>query len=359
MGLVLMIIAYCCFLIIPNPWEKSIANTIYFFLMLALFYIFYTLTMVTYYATFTEVVDNEKDRRFLSNTKSVADVFYFIVGFALVPIMLKGINIRLVALIVLPTVLLMLIPLIMLKEKSTKVERLEDTTQSVNIFKSVAYAFKNKSFIIWMVVYSFMTFGLQLFLNGINEYFSIAGISMIATMAASFAPVPLTFIIYNKLIDKFGFKFAYQYTLVIFTISMLFMFGLSFVGQGTLKLVLSIVGGLFTSLAIGAMFAVSYSIPSQLAADEEKKTGVSNSAMYFAVQGLFSGVVAGLGGGALLTALKTLMIGDKPGTFYIGIISASSCIIAFILCFFLPKSIKYLGKKNKSKEETSNEERKE
>ena len=358
-GLVFMVIAYCCFLIIPNAWAGSMVNTVYFFLMLALFYIFYTLTMVTYYATFTEVVDNEKDRRFLSNTKSVADVFYFIVGFALVPIMLKGINIRLVALIVLPTVLLMLIPLFMLKEKSTKGEKLEDTTQSVNIFKSVAYAFKNKSFIIWMIVYSFMTFGLQLFLNGINEYFSIAGISMIATMAASFAPVPLTFIIYNKLIDKFGFKFAYQYTLVIFTISMLFMFGLSFMAQGTLKLVLSIVGGLFTSLAIGAMFAVSYSIPSQLAADEEKKTGVSNSAMYFAVQGLFSGVVAGLGGGALLTALKTLMIGDKPGTFSIGIVSAASCIIAFILCFFLPKSIKYLGKKNKSKEETPDEETKE
>ena len=59
----------------------------------------HTLTMVTYYATFTEIVDNEKDRRFLSNTKSIADITYFIFGFALVPMILKGLNVKYVALI--------------------------------------------------------------------------------------------------------------------------------------------------------------------------------------------------------------------------------------------------------------------
>lgn len=346
-GLIPMIAAYCLFLLVPFNGE-SIWNTIYYFVMLVIFYTSYTLTMVTYYATFTEIVDNEADRRFLTNMKSIADIVYFIVGFALVPMMLKGLNIRLVALIVLPFVFLMIIPLVLMKEESTVNGIKGEVGDKLNIFRSLAITFKNKDFIIWMIVYSFMTFGLQLFLSGINEYFSIAGFDMTLVMAGSFAPVPLTFIIYNKLIEKKGFKFAYQYTLVVFAISMLAMFGLSYLEQGTLKMVLSIaIAVCFTSLSIGAMFAVAYSIPSQLAADEEKRTGISHSAMYFAVQGLFSGLMSGFAGTTILTILKETVFLDKSGTYYITVISALSCLVAFFLCFALPKSISLLGKKEK------------
>ena len=359
LGLIPMVIAYVLFAVIPilpTDGFTEIWSTIFYFSILALFYTFYTLTMVTYYATFTEIVDNEADRRYLTNMKSIADIVYFIVGFALVPILLKGINIRWVALIVLPFVLLMLIPLFMMKEESTKDGVKGPIGEDINLVKSFAITFKNKDFIIWMIVYSFMTFGLQLFLSGINEYFSIAGFEMIYVMAASFAPVPLTFKVYNMLIEKKGFRFAYQYTLIIFAISMLAMFGMSYLEQGTLKLVLSIlIAAFFTSFSIGAMFAVAYSIPSQIAADEEKKTGISHSAMYFAVQGLFSGAVAGLGGGAFLTFLKGIEIFSKAGTYYITVFSAISCLIAFGLCFALPKSIALLGRKNKEKKDDDEE----
>ena len=75
--------------------------------------------MVTYYATFTEIIDNAQDRTFLSNVKSVCDIVYFIIGYVAVSALLKGINIRIVALILLPLVLTMLIPLFKIKEKST------------------------------------------------------------------------------------------------------------------------------------------------------------------------------------------------------------------------------------------------
>ena len=211
-GAIPMILSYLAFaLLTPYKGGIDIGNTVFYFAMLAIFYVSYTLTMVTYYATFTEIVDNEHDRRFLSNTKSIADIVYFIIGFALVPMILKGLNIRIVALIVLPTVLLILIPLIMIKEPSTKdgVLNEEGKEKTVNLFKSIGYTFKNWKFVLWMICYSFMTFGLQLFLNGINEYFSVAGLNMIFVMMAAFAPTPLTFIIYNKLHVKKGFGFAF------------------------------------------------------------------------------------------------------------------------------------------------------
>ena len=347
LGVIPMVLAYSAFLLVPHEAEESWINTIYYFVILAIFYTTYTLTMVTYYATFTEIVDNEKDRRFLTNTKSIADIVYFIIGFALVPMLMKGLNVRIVALIVLPSVLLILIPLFMIKEGSTKEGVTGQKEETVNLFKSVGYTFKNWKFVLWMCVYSFMNFGLQLFLNGINEYFSVAGMNMIFVMLGAFLPVPLTFIIYNRLNVKKGFGFAYQYTLLIFVISMLSMFGVSFMESGVSKTILSVLCGLIASFSVGAMFAVSYSIPSKLASDDEKETGISHSAMYFAVQGLFACIASGLGVATVLTILKDNVLFDRPATFYITLISAIACLVAFGLVFILPKSLKDLGKESR------------
>ncbi|MDE7405569.1 MAG: MFS transporter [Clostridiales bacterium] len=337
-GLVALIASYLLFvLIIPNN-GATIGNTVFFGLVLCLFYAAYTLTMVTYYATFTEVVDNIDDRNFVSNVKSVADIIYFIVGYVVVRMLLSGMNIKWVALIVLPISLTMIIPMFMIKEESTKGKKLESET--VNLFKSIAYTFKNKDFILWMVVYAFMTFGSQLFLGGINEYFSYTGMSMIYVMLGAFVPVPFTLMLYNYIIKKKGFGFAFRYTLIAYSVSMLALFGASFSPSGAVKLACGILGGVICSFSIGAFFAVAYSIPSHLAAEDEKRTGIKHSAMYFAVQGLFAGVATGLATGVVLTALKQ----NGGAMTYLTVLCSVGCLVAFALSFILPKSINVLGK---------------
>ncbi len=345
-GLVPMILAYVLFtLVTPNPQGATLLNTIFYGVTLCVFYSFYTLTMVTYYATFTEIVDTQEERNFMSNVKSVCDIVYFILGYVVVRMLLNGLNVRPVAMIVLPIVLTMLIPLLLIREDSTKDGVItrdgEETSVSVNLFKSIAYTFKNKDYILWMIVYSFMTFGVQLFLSGINEYFSVAGMNMMFVMMAAFAPVPFTLLIYNRLTRKFGFGFSYRYTLVIFAVGMAAMFTVSYLPAGTLKTILAIVTGLISSFGIGAMFSVAYSVPSQLAAEEEKRTGISNAAMYFAVQGLFAGVASGIGGQAVLTMMKTNNVVK-----YMTLVCAIAVLVAFVLSFMLPKSVTLMGKKD-------------
>ena len=345
-GLVPMILAYVLFtLVTPNPQGATLLNTIFYGVTLCVFYSFYTLTMVTYYATFTEIVDTQVERNFMSNVKSVCDIVYFILGYVVVRMLLNGLNVRPVAMIVLPIVLTMLIPLLLIREDSTKDGVItrdgEETSVSVNLFKSIAYTFKNKDYILWMIVYSFMTFGVQLFLSGINEYFSVAGMNMMFVMMAAFAPVPFTLLIYNRLTRKFGFGFSYRYTLVIFAVGMAAMFAVSYLPAGTLKTILAIVTGLISSFGIGAMFSVAYSVPSQLAAEEEKRTGISNAAMYFAVQGLFAGVSSGIGGQAVLTMMKTNNVVK-----YMTLVCAIAVLVAFVLSFMLPKSVTLMGKKD-------------
>ena len=345
LGLVPMILAYVLFtLVTPNPGGMTMLNTVFYGVVLCVFYSFYTLTMVTYYATFTEIVDRQEDRNFISNVKSVCDIVYFILGYVVVRMLLGGMNIRSVSMLVLPIVLTMLIPIFLIKEKSTLDGVVEDAdgqaSETVNLFKSIAFTFKNRSYILWMIVYSFMTFGVQLFLSGINEYFSVAGMSMMLVMIAAFGPVPATLLIYNKLTRTRGFGYSYRYILLIFAAGMLAMFAVSYLPAGSLKTILAIVTGLISSFGIGAMFSVAYSIPSELAAEEEKRTGISNAAMYFAVQGLFAGVASGIGGQAVLTLLKT-----KNVVRYMTLICAVAMVAAFALTALLPESIRLLGKK--------------
>ncbi len=354
LGLVPMVIAYVLFAVVtPEFRSESLLNTVFYFAMLCIFYVFYTLTMVTYYATFTEIVDNVDDRNFISNVKSVCDIVYFILGYVVVRAMLNGMNIRLVSMIVLPIVLTMLIPIFMIKERSTlpedrvKAGEADDTEtnlETVNLFRSIACTFKNKNYILWLIVYSFMTFGVQLFLSGINEFFSVSGMNMIIVMVCAFGPVPLTLMIYNKLIKKYGFGVAFAYTLIIFGLAMLGMYFIARMPQGQLKTIVSIVGGLLSSFAIGSLFAVAYSVPSQLAADEEKKTGISNSAMYFAVQGLFAGVASGIGGAFVLNLLK-----KTENTIYITMVAAIAMAVSLVLMIFLPKTVLRMGKEEKGK----------
>ena len=338
-GLIPTVVSYCLFLVPLNPFE-SILNTIWFGGLLIIFYACYTLTMLTYYATFSEVCKDESDALFLSNTKSIFDVVYFSLSFALVPLFVTlGINIRIIALIFLPLVLTMLIPFFLLKED----QNVEREIEPLTLGKSLAVSFKNRTFIYWMLTISIMTIGLQLFLGGINELFSTTGLNMTVVMASAFAPVPLTIMIYNKLVKKYGLGLGYKVVLLVFSFGMVVMllcYYLSKIGVDMLIITLiAAVGGALISLSIGAFFSITYTVPTNLAQRELAQNGNSVSGMYFAVQGLFEGIAAGIATGPILTFLK-----DKDVIYLLPIIVIVCCIVAFFLSFGFPDSIKYMSK---------------
>ncbi len=345
-GLVPLVISYVLFLL-PISNNESLANTIWFAVLLCIFYAFYTLTMLTFYATFSEVTETEDDMVFLSNVKSVCDVVYFILGFALLPIFVNiGMNIRIVALIFLPLVLFMLIPLFLLKEKPTNVDgNLE--VRTLKLKTSLTESFKNKKFVYWMFTISVMTIGTQLYLGGINEFFSNTGLDMTTVMASAFAPVPFTIILYNKIVKKWGLGVGYRYSLIIFSIGMIIMFLCNLFSQnlnGLHLTLIAILGGIFVSFAIGSFFSITYTVPSHLAQLEQENKKISISSMYFAVQGLFEGVASGIATGLILVTLK------ETGTIsYLTLIVAFCCMITFAMSFFLSDEVNHMGKENRLK----------
>lgn len=342
LGLVPMLAAYLLFLL-PLTKEASLLNTLWFALLLLVFYTFYTLTMLTFYATFAEITEKESDIALLSNVKSVCDVVYFILGYALVPAFVSmNLNIRVVALLFLPLSLTMLIPFFLLKEQPngetkavSSVSPAKEETPSLG--RSLVFALKDKPFLLWLCILFVMNMGLQLFLSGINEFFSTTGLNMTFIMASCFVPVPFTVALYNHILKKKGLGFAFRYILLVFSVGMLLL-PLCEVMPETMLYPFAIFCSLIVSLSIGAFFSVTYTAPSHRAA-LRKEENESSSSMYFAIQGLFEGASAGLASGVLLVFLKQSgLISTMP------LIVAAACLGAFFLSFLLPESIRRLGK---------------
>lgn len=343
-GIVPMIVAYLLFLV-PLTKGESVLNTIWFGALLCIFYACYTLTMLTYYATFSEVCETEKEAVFLSNTKSICDVVYFSLSFALVPVFVSlGVNIRIVALIFLPLVLTMLIPFFLLKEDATDGEE-ERKVEPLTLKKSLICSFKNWTYIYWLFTAFVMTIGLQLFLGGINELFSSTGLNMTLVMASSFAPVPLTLMLYNKIIKKYGFANAYRYALTIFSVGMIIMYFCNINSENMTELALNLVaicGGVFVSFALGSFFSLTYTVPTFLAKRELEQKGTDVATMYFAVQGLFEGIAAGVATGLILVFLK-----DHNCISWLPIIVAICCGIAFVMSFKFKDFLAKMGQEKK------------
>lgn len=339
-GFIPMIISYVLFLI-PLDQEATMLNTIWFAALLMIFYAFYTLTMLTFYGTFAEVTEKPQDLVLLSNSKSVCDVIYFSLSFALVPLFVSmGLNIRIVALIFMPLSLTMLIPMFLLKENDGTAETAV-SAQRTTLIGSLRFAFKDRFYILWLCILFVMNIGLQLFLSGINEFFSTMGLNMTFIMAFCFAPVPLTILLYNKIILKKGLGFSYRYILLVFALAMTMMAFCKLLPD-QLRFPYARLCSFIASFSIGSFFSVTYTVPSQCAANRNDG-GEKASSMYFAIQGLFEGASAGLASGVVLVFLKQFKGGALVP--YLTVIVALCCVAAFFLSYLLPKSISTIGRK--------------
>ena len=118
--------------------------------------------------------------------------------------------------------------------------------------------------------------------------------------------------------------------------------------------------GIFVSFAIGAFFSITYTVPAQLAAEENETGTVCASTMYFAVQGLFEAISASLATQVILIAIRMIGGGSKDAAgnitdgslmSFFPLFVAGFCMLAFLMTYLLPRSISRLGKINKSEED--------
>jgi Na+/melibiose symporter-like transporter len=346
LGFVPMVFAFVMFLV-PAFKDNLVLSTVWFGVFLLLFYCSYTCTMLAYYACFSEITNNDQERNFLSNVKSVADVIYFVIGFALMPILVNFMNIRVIVLIFSPLSLLILVVLFLLKDNADKPPGAA-VRKRAGIIENFAYTCKNKAFMRWMIVMVPMTFGIQMFLTGQNVFLSgvaqFTGGQIAIVNAFAFGPVPATMALYNFIIRKRGFRFGFIYAMLAFTLGMAVCVlpNAGIIQDMQTRLIVAICGGLLCSLGIGTFFAVTYFIPSHVAAREKAEKGRTQPSMYFAIQGLVGAVATAVSTGIVWVNIKT-----HGYTHLLTVVVGVFLLLACLATVILPKDISHIGKKEK------------
>lgn len=334
-----MVVSYLLLWWQPFALSNTTLNTWWVFIFVLIFFVSYTMTLIAYYASFSEVVNTESERAQLSSYKAFFDVIGYSIAYALIPVILgSGINIREIVFALSPLFLTMLIPLFLLKEEPTN-----EVTEKVTLKSQLKAAAGNKMFLKYLIVLAAIHFGLQLYLAAQTEIATGVmqldkGWKVAILNSAAFAPVPLMLILFNYIRKQKGIKFAYRTAMVAFGVGILiFTFGSGLLFKGndnwTIRLAIGVLGALTASFAIGPLFSFSYLMPSQIAAVEMKETGKNNTSMFFAVQGLVTQVAAAFSTGIVFVGIKSINVPFLPAASTLGLEGTTGIYLIPLIVF--------------------------
>ena len=368
-----MVVSYAlCWL--PVGGENQTINTIWIVFWAFVFFATYTMSLISFYGSLSNVCSDEKQRLRVSSFKAFFDTISYCVVYALVPLLLQLTNLHIdkFVFLCLPVMITMIIPLFIIKEgeKYGYPELQGENDEKIGIWESLKLTFGNKLFMRWIVVNCCAYFGLQMFLVGMNALIlggmGFNGTEMAIINTCAFAPVPIMLWLFNKLKAKKGIRFTFQTCLLAFAVAILsFDFASLYVtgGNKTIQFIIACLGGVIGSWAIGSFFMMPYMVPAQISSVEEKLTGTNHSAMYFAAQAVTTSIAGAISASLIYENIKMLFISKEAsgvkwalnfeeaasqfgvnvdkvfnlGTLLVPIVVSIMCIIGFVLAFKMPK----------------------
>ena len=378
-----MVLSYlfCWIPVFGEGATHQLGNTIWIVSWALVFFSSYTMSLIAFYGSLSTVCATDNQRLRVSSFKSFFDTITYCLVYALVPLLLDAFKMHIdkFAMILLPLMATMLIPLFMIKEgdkfEAKAIKEGYDITplkdeEKVGIVESIKLTFTNKPFLRWCVVNCCSFFGLQMFLVAMNAMITggmgMNGTEMAILNTCAFAPVPLMLYLFNKLKARKGLRFAYQTCLLSFAFCILTFVINNRIIMGddnkTLQLIIGALGGVVGSWAIGSFFMMPYLIPAQISSVEEKLTKKNHSAMYFAAQAFTTSIVSAIASSLVYENIKMFFINKNLdvvwaenaidasfllhtsvngvynlGTLLVPVIVSIFCIIGFIFAFKMPK----------------------
>lgn len=306
-------------------------NAVYVTVISSLYFFFHTFIIVPYLAALSEIVPDEQSRVRVASWQTVFNTGSYVLAFVVAPLLFNKFGVRGAAIMLLPSFLTFIGPLLVIKEGPTDTAEIKAKSQDVPLWQSIKMTISNRTFLIYISSVATFYFGLQFFLGGIAfmaaDMMSLSDAQLGLMNAAAFAPVPIMLIIFNIISRKKGAKYAFRTALLVFAFAMLlFPLGWAKLNLPIPPLVMGIIAGAIGSFSIGAFFTIPYAFPAQIAAIEAAETGKDRAGMYFAVQGVINQFVGSLAGSIL-----ALLLAWQYGAIVIGPIVAVTMILAYIL----------------------------
>jgi GPH family glycoside/pentoside/hexuronide:cation symporter len=317
-------------------------NAAYVAIMSSLFFFFYTMIVVPYLAALSELVPDENSRVRIASWQTFFNTAGYVLTFVVAPILFDRFGIQATALILLPSAVSFIGPLLVIKEAPSGGQSSAESgsapaqvaASDVPLWQSVKMTLGNRTFRIYMLSVATFFFGLQFFLGGIAfmaaDMMGLTDSQLGLMNAAVFAPVPVMLILFNLLNKKKGAKWSFRLALLIFAaVMLLYPLAWTRLELPVPPMALGIVYGVLSSFSVGVFFTIPYAFPAHIAAVEAAETGKDRAGMYFAVQGLINQFVGSLAGSVL-----ALLLTWEYGVVVVAPIAAVACIAAFF--FFAP-----------------------
>ncbi len=310
-------------------------NAVYVAVISSLYFFFHTFIIVPYLAALSEIVPDENSRVRVASWQTVFNTGGYVLAFVVAPMLFSRFGVRGAALMLLPSFLTFIGPILVIKEDATNAAgATSHIEKQVPLWDSVKMTLTNKTFMIYMSSVATFFFGLQFFLGGIAfiaaDMMGISDTKLGLMNAAAFAPVPVMLIVFNLISRKKGAKYAFRAALLVFAVAMLmYPLGWAKLNLPVPPIMVGIIAGVIASFSIGAFFTIPYAFPAHIAAVEAKETGKNRAGMFFAVQGLINQFVGSLAGSML-----ALLLTWQFGVVVIGPIVAVTMVLAFF--FFAP-----------------------
>jgi GPH family glycoside/pentoside/hexuronide:cation symporter len=307
------------------------ANALYVSVISTAYFFFHTLLTVPYLAALSEIVTDENSRVRVASWQTVFNTGSYVLVFVVAPLLFSKFGVRGAALMLLPSFLTFIGPLLVIKEGPSDGSAGEPAEAATPLWESIKQTLNNKTFLIYISSVATFFFGLQLFLGGLAfmaaDMMGITESQLGLMNGAAFAPIPIMLIIFNLMTRKWGAKVAFSSALLVFAVAML-LFPLSWTrfNLPVSPLIIGIIASGIGSFSIGAFFTIPYAFPAHIAAVDAEKTGKNRAGMFFAVQGVINQFMGSLAGSAL-----ALLLTWKYGVIAVG----PSVAIIMVLAFFL------------------------
>jgi GPH family glycoside/pentoside/hexuronide:cation symporter len=331
---------------IPPVDGMSWINAIYAFVLIQLYFIFYTIVVTPYLSLLPEITSNLKERVNISTLQAVFVMLGTIV-FALVGVFLNIGGWLLVGLIVAILTIISFIPTtIAIKEKSTLIE----TSEKMDFISSIRLTLKNKPFLYLVASTSFYWFGLNLVLMlvpyWVQNFHGLAEDAVPLFMGPFLVMNIAFFFVVNYLAKKNGKYKTFLVTSIATAaaVSILSLIGLNtginqiFSPVMQSAIIMGIIG-----IPVAGFLILPYALLSDVADYDEQISGKRREAIFFGVQAIFQKSMIGLSiviFSSIVLSNQTIEINNLR---IIPIIAAVSFILGFII--FLKYPIREKGEK--------------
>lgn len=337
-GAVPLVVTFILLWFPPLPYE-SMFNLVYLTIMLALFFIFFTIVVTPYLALIGELTETKQERITLTTMQGITQVIGVIVAEAGSGLIISIFDFKVMG-ITLGVISLLSISLtpIFVQEKKT------ETNHTYSIISSFKLTLKNKNFLLYLSFYISIWFGINSLTIAMPYITEILLQKNAETSGLMIGCAFMLALLFSPLIPRITNLYSKK-TIMLFTAS---LFALLLLLTGWFGTFISYPFAFLIVVLTGIPLSVIFIIPNAMVADIAQQDGIDHGkrreGMFFGAQGLIIKIVIGLS--SFITPLIFHTFGynqtDYLGLQLIGPISSALVIIGIWLLswYDLPDEIR-------------------